>query len=120
MPIDVSGVAAAVAALKRVPVAVSGGLAQAVHDEAADIRRDEQAAVPVRTGELQAGIEVRPLGVLAAEVGIFDTELFWAIWIEWGRSSAPAQPFATPAAEQARGRWPKRAADAARAAVGDA
>lgn len=114
MSIDVSGAAAAVAALRKIPGSVSAGLAQAVHDEAAEIRRDEQAAVPVRTGELQAGIEVRSLGVLSAEVGIFDPDLFWAIWIEWGRSSAVAQPFATPAAEQARVRWPNRAADAVR------
>lgn len=112
MGISVSGGNHVRAALGKVGPAVRRELAAAVRTEADDIRANEQSNVPVASGDLQAGIDVRQTGDLSAEVGVYDPELIYAVWIEWGRSSAPAQPFATPAAEQARARWPSRAATA--------
>lgn len=97
----------------------------AVHDaarlEARQILDDERELVPVVTGELHDGLEVwldtDAAGNVTAYVGIRDGVLFWAVFIEWGRSSAAAQPFATPASELARKRWPKRARKALAAAV---
>lgn len=84
-------------------------LGLAVDQEAWAIRRDERSWVPVLTGELRTAIDYQTDGRLHARVGVFNPEFHWAVWIEWGRKSADAQPFATPAAEAARRRWPRRA-----------
>lgn len=100
-------------ALQRVcrdfPDEVEKAMAAAVVAEVRDIWDDERSWVPVVSGELQGGIRIRYDDDLHATVGIFDPALFWAVWIEWGRKNAKAQPFATPAAEAARRRWPRRA-----------
>lgn len=103
----VQGIAQLKAALDTTQKEIETAARSAIAAEAQAIRTDERAFVPVLTGELQAGIEARVDG-LTAEVGIWDTKLWWAIFIEWGRSSAAAQPFATPAAEIARRRFPQR------------
>lgn len=93
---------------------------EAAVDEARATHDDEREFVPYLTGELYENIEVwfeDVDGSTVAHVGIRNRELFWAVFIEWGRSSAAAQPFATPASELARKRWPKRARRAARQAL---
>lgn len=118
MNITVDGGNDVKAALSRLTGRMNTTLAEAVQAEAEAVADDERSSVPVRTGELRSGIQVRSTGALSAEVGIFDEALIYAIWIEWGRSRASAQPFATPAAEQSRQRWPSRAAQAGKEAAG--
>lgn len=112
-----SGIRELKRALDRFEAALHDEIERAVVDEADAVRDDERTRVPVLTGELRDGIEVRRLGALHAQVGIFDSDLFWAVWIEWGRQNAPAQPFAVPAAEAARRRFPRRVEQAARRAA---
>lgn len=117
MAIKVKGEREVLAALDRIDDDARARLSTAVGDQADEIRRDEQSQVPVDTGALRAGITARQTGELTAEVAIYDPKLKYAIWIEWGRSSASPQPFATPSAELARNRWPRRAGDAVKDAV---
>lgn len=108
------------AGVDRVVDNVAAELDDAVRAEARDVLIDELDLVPVETGELLAGIEVwfdRESGDLVAFVGIRDTDLYWAVWIEWGRKNAAAIPFATPASELARKRWPKHAEKALKKGV---
>lgn len=117
MGIKVKGERKVLAALDRVGEDARARLSAAVGDQADEISRDEQTRVPVATGALRAGITARQTGELTAEVAIYDPKLKYAIWIEWGRKRAAAQPFATPSAELARNRWPRRAGDAVKDAV---
>lgn len=100
---------------------VADAVGDAAKLEAREVLADERKLVPVLTGELRDGLEVwldtDKTGAVTASVGIRNGELFWAVFIEWGRSSAAAQPFATPASELARKRWPKRARKALDAAL---
>lgn len=105
----VNGIKDLNATLSRLSADAERMIADAVSDEANEIRDDERRMVPVATGELRSGIRARESGHLEAEIGIWDRALYWAPWIEWGRSNAAAQPFATPAAQRAKKRWPKRA-----------
>lgn len=105
-------------ALDRLTGRMKTKMSEAVRAEADAVADDERALVPVATGALQAGIDVRSTGEHSAEVGIFDDDLYYAIFVEWGRARAAAQPFATPSAEQSRSRWPSRAADAGKEAAG--
>lgn len=99
--------------LDRLATDLEQELGWAVRDEAADVREDERSWVPVLTGELHDGIDFEVDG-LTARVGIFDTGLWWAIYIENGRKNADAQPFVTPAYEASRRRWPRRVEDTVR------
>lgn len=110
MGMTVRGTPELIAALETKQAEIVAAAEAAVAAEARAVHQDERSFVPVLTGELQEGIEARVSG-LTAEVGIWDTDLFWAIWIEWGRKNAAAQPFATPAAELARVRFPQRLED---------
>lgn len=100
---------------------VRDAIVDAARAEARQILADERELVPVLTGELRDGLEVwfdtDPAGNVTASIGLRNSELFWAVFIEWGRSSAAAQPFATPASELARKRWPARARKALDAAI---
>lgn len=118
MSITINGAAQAVAALGGVEGRLREALAEAVVAEAGEVQTDEQAIVPVASGALQSGIEVTSTGELSAEIGVNDHDLIYAIWVEWGRSNAAAQPFATPAAELSRARWPQRVVDTVQKAVG--
>lgn len=112
----VKGLAQLEQAFRQKADQVEAALTGAVAAEAHDIRDDERRSVPVVTGATRAGIEARVDG-LKAEVGIWNPDLYHAVFIEWGRKNAPAQPFATPAAELARTRWPSRAEAAVRQAI---
>lgn len=117
---NVTGVSAVRRRIGKVTEATVDAVNDAAIAEARETLADELELVPFLTGELFEGIEVwveRLDGNVTAYVGIRDAELFWAVFIEWGRSSAEAQPFATPASEQTRRRWPKRADKAARQAL---
>lgn len=108
-------------AIGKVTDEVRDAIVDAARAEAQQILADERALVPVLTGELHDNLEVwfdtGADGNVSVSIGLRNSELFWAVFIEWGRSSAAAQPFATPASESARKRWPARARKALAAAV---
>lgn len=117
---DVTGLEQLEAAIRNAGSRVADAMGDAVKLEAREVLGDERELVPYVTGELHDGLEVWFDVVdddVTAYIGIRNGELFWAVFIEWGRSSAAAQPFATPASELARKRWPKRARKALNAAI---
>lgn len=86
-------------------------LTRDVVEEADQIVDDERSWVPVLTGELQSGIEAKTSTLGSnprARVGVFDDRLWWAIYIEYGRKNADAQPFVLPAYMASRRRFPRR------------
>lgn len=63
----------------------------------------ERSLVPVDTGALRDGIKARYSATgQSAEVGVWDPDLYYALFVEWGTTIRPAVPYATPAAERAR------------------
>lgn len=118
--ISVRGAKIAAARLDAARDTILEYLSDAVMDEAEQVRADEQARVPVKSGDLRRGIEAWRTGSLSAQVVIGGPEVKYGVWIEWGRKRAPAQPFVTPAAELARSRWPRRATETVERAVSDA
>lgn len=84
-------------------------LQEAVAEAADTVRDDARRRAPRDTGRLQNSIRVDPAADgLSAKVGPQDNDAFYAIWVEWGRKNAPAQPFMTPASELERARFAKR------------
>lgn len=110
MSVTIDGVSDVLDALDRIRTDTAAASSDAARQEAEQVADDERGLVPVLSGDLQDGIEVRQIGETSYEVGIYNPALIYGIWIEWGRQSAPAQPFATPAAEQSRARFPSAAA----------
>jgi hypothetical protein len=63
--------------------------------------------VPVDTGALRDSIRTDiSRDELTAEIGPGD-EIDYALAVEYGTSDTPSQPYATPAAESARRRFPR-------------
>ncbi len=89
--------------LAELPERIRKAARAAIADAAAAVQADAQAEVPVESGALRAGIQTRITGDgLSAEVGVFDRDLYYGAFIEFGTSSIPARPFMTPAAEAER------------------
>lgn len=84
-------------------------IAEAVSEAAENVQREARRNAPRDTGRLQNSIttDVASDG-LSAEVGPVGNDVAYAIWIEWGRKNAAAQPFMTPASEMERARFVKR------------
>lgn len=124
--VNVSGLAELEAALDRAGEHVRAALVDAVAVEVRAVVRDARARVRYDTGDLHDSIGGEFAdGGLSAEVGPqssrsrapADRHAQKAQVNEFGRSSMPAQPYMGPAAERSRHRWPRRAADAVKAAV---
>lgn len=91
------------AQLAALPEEIRKGARQAIAESADAVRADEQAAMRVDTGAARAGVETRMAGDgLSAEIGVFDKDLYYVVFLEFGTSSIPAKPWATPAAEAER------------------
>lgn len=112
--------------LREIEGALEAAGKDAVAAVAAGVRRTAEAAaelerslVPVRTGALRGGITVRYSETGAsAQVGIWDPELYYALFVEWGTSTHPAHPFGTPAAEEASTRFVPNVVSEVRKRVG--
>lgn len=115
--IAVGGSSRVQADLRALAATVPEALADALTDELDAIALDERRLVPVDTGELRRGIAVRRRSPHRGEVGIFDPDLWWAVFVEWGRRNAAPRPFVIPARELARRRWPARTRAAAARAL---
>jgi HK97 gp10 family phage protein len=63
---------------------------------------------PVDTGALRASIQSEMTGETSGQVG---TNITYAIFVEYGTSKAPAQPYMTPAAEGERRHYMRKMTD---------
>lgn len=82
----------------------------ALSESADAVKKDMMRRVPVDTGNLRRSITARVRKrQLTANVGPRPGKsAFYGYWVEFGTSSMRAQPFAGPAAEAERARWPNR------------
>lgn len=104
----------------RVDAVVAGVAAEvdtALDAEGDAVVADQRAGINRVSGELQDAIAARRTDDHAVTVQPWNPDVWWAIFLEWGRQNAAAVPFATPSAELARQRWPKRARGAVVAGV---
>lgn len=75
----------------------------ALNEWSDDVRGDARATVPIRTGNLGSAIEARvDKKELRAEVGVWEDDARYSIYVEQGTSSMEAQPFLEPAFEAHR------------------
>lgn len=92
--------------LDQLPKKIHEGIRSAVTDETREIADDMRKHAPRRSGELaesiQAEVTKDGLGGTAAATARHAT------FVEHGTSDTPEQPFATPAAERSRQRFPDR------------
>lgn len=82
----------------------------ALKESAEAVKKDMVRRVPVDTGNLKRSITARVLPEqLTADVGPRPgTDAYYGYWVEFGTSSMRARPYAGPAAEAERERWPDR------------
>jgi HK97 gp10 family phage protein len=90
--------------LNKLPKQIGTAARTAVRDETELVVEDMRRTAPRRTGELARSIqaEIKDLEGKAVATARH------AIFVEYGTSSTPEQPFAGPAAERSRRRFPKR------------
>lgn len=105
--IEVSGLDALLAKLNDLPKDMAKGAERAVADETEEVAQDMRDSVPVVTGELREGIQAESEGLSGKAVSTAQHSFA----IEGGTSRMPAQPFAQPAAERSRTRFPGRVSD---------
>jgi HK97 gp10 family phage protein len=113
-PIKVDGFPELEAALAKKVTELRDAAEEAVRLETDIIRDDAVKFAPRDSGELEAGIRGRSNGL----GGTVRATARHSTFVEHGTSSTKAQPFMTPAAKRARRRFPERAADIIRKALG--
>jgi HK97 gp10 family phage protein len=96
--------------LAELPAAVREAAVVAVTDETEAVADDMREGAPVLTGELRDSI-VSDVDEKAL-AGRARATARHATFVEHGTASSEAQPFAQPAAEASRQRFPKRVRDA--------
>lgn len=82
---------------------------------AEEVRDDMQVLVPVDSGRLRDSIRIEETGP-GLDVGPGD-EVDYSMFVEYGTSEMPAQPYAGPAADRARVRFVDTVRDTARKAI---
>jgi HK97 gp10 family phage protein len=92
--------------LEQLPDRVTAGIRAAVEDETEAVADDMRRGAPRLTGTLASSIqaEVSADGLS----GTAAATARHATFVEHGTSDTPEQPFATPAAERSRQRFPDR------------
>lgn len=108
--IEVRGLDALRAKLEKLPDVMRKGAERAVADETEEVAQDMRDSVPVDTGALQDGIQAETDGLRGQAASTASHS--WAV--EGGTSRMPARPFAQPAAERSRVRFPDRVSTAVR------
>lgn len=105
--VTVKGLPKLLVKLARLDPVVRAASGRAVEGETFDVRDDMKRGAPVKTGELRDSIQaeydeklIRGRAVATARHAGF---------VEHGTDDTRAQPFAQPAAEVSRRRFPKRA-----------
>jgi HK97 gp10 family phage protein len=108
--VTVKGLDELKAKLDALPGQMLAGAERAVADETEEVAQDMRDGAPYRTGELRESINAEHEGLEGRAVATAP----YATVVEFGTSSQPSQPFAQPAAERSRSRFPGRIADAVR------
>ena len=95
--------------LQTLAVEVHEGAEAAVTEAGEAVKDDMEARVPVDKGDLRKSLrsEVNK-GNLVAEIGPRGRDVYYGYFQEFGTSTTPAQPFAGPAHEAERKRFPAR------------
>lgn len=108
--IEVEGLDRLRARLEKLPGEMRKGAEKAVKDETEEVAQDMRDSVPVDTGALRDGMQAESDGLSGRAVSTASHS--WAV--EGGTSKMPARPFAQPAAERSRVRFPDRVSAAVR------
>lgn len=93
--------------LRALAKAIDKGAERGVKVGVSELADDMRKNAPVLTGALVKGIQERVQGLKGSAVSTADHSEY----VEHGTSSAPAQPFAQPAANRARKRYPQTMRD---------
>ena len=122
--VDVSGADGLKRALRNAGGALEQELSGALEDEAEAVVQDAQSNVRVESGDLRDSISAEVVGMSAdvsprsdASSENAQKHAIKANVNEFGRLRDPGQPYMTPAAENSRTRWPKRAEEAVNRAI---
>lgn len=113
--VTVTGIARLRGRLEDLPGEIRAALAEGVKASAEAVRDDVERTVARDSGNLaeKVGIRYREEG-LVADVGWFDPEDHYAVFVEYGTRSQPAQPSLHPALEAERPRYRGRLSDEVR------
>ncbi len=96
--------------LEKLPDQMRKGAERAVAEETEEVTQDMRESVPVDTGALRDGMQAEVDGLAGRAVSTAPHSFA----VEGGTSKMPAQPFALPAAERSRTRFPGRVSEAIR------
>jgi HK97 gp10 family phage protein len=96
--------------LMDLPDQMRKGAERAVAEETEEVAQDMRDSVPIDTGALQDGIQAEAEGLS----GKAASTAAHSFAVEGGTSKMPARPFAQPAAERSRVRFPDRVSAAVR------
>lgn len=108
--IEVRGLDALLGKLDKLPDQMRKGAERAVADETEEVTQDMRDSVPVDTGALRDGMQAEVDGLSGRAVSTAKHSFA----VEGGTSKMPARPFAQPAAERSRQRFPERVSAAVR------
>jgi len=92
-------------------------VAAVVQETAEQIEDDAKALVPVDTGALQESIEAEKLKQLQWQVTAGGGDVDYAVYVEYGTTRAPAQPYFNPAVDGARQGYREKVGAAVRGAA---
>jgi HK97 gp10 family phage protein len=118
--VRISGIARLRQRLEDLPEEIKEALARGVKESAEAVRDDVQRNVPVdRSGRdnhhLKDTVDIRyEEGDLVAQVGWFNQEDFYAVFLERGTRRQSAQPSLYPALERERGKYRARLSEEVR------
>ena len=108
--IKVNGLDRVTGRLDELPEQMRKGAERAVADETHEVTEDMRGSVPVDTGALRDGMQAEVDGLKGQAVSTAKHSFA----VEGGTSRQVAQPFAQPAAERSRVRFPDRVSEAIR------
>lgn len=99
---DKGGMRRLAADLNKAGERVGAGAARVIRSGTAKVHRDARRNAPVRTGALRDGIDSRVVGTGRNQsvAGIVGATARHSIFVEFGTSDTPAQPFLFPALER--------------------
>ncbi|NEB00626.1 HK97-gp10 family putative phage morphogenesis protein [Streptomyces sp. SID13726] len=121
--VTVTGIARLKRRLEDLPDEIRQGLAKGVQKSAEAIAEDVARNVPVDTSgrdshHLKDTVDIRYReDGLIAEIGWFDQQDYYALFVEYGTRSQAAQPTLGPALQRERGRYAGRLTDEVRQAL---
>jgi HK97 gp10 family phage protein len=107
--INIKGLADLEKKLRKLPDLVQTAGGRAVKAEAEEIRDDMKRGAPYRSGDLREKMQAEYDAKTVTGRAVATSE--HAGFVEHGTEDTPAQPFAQPAADRARRRFPQRVRD---------